>query len=314
MVLREGADVPVFGGGGVALGDPPAVGGAVGLVGHLPDDVVVTVLGEGHEDALEGYLACLDFVAIGFDTFCKDVGHTLLVAFGYEAVVEGHGLFALTSATTCDAGIDGGLSIVELRVEGTLDVVGQAGVGVDVGACAELVSHLGHDSGEVVVGASLGELGRHHGTDACGFLSPVAEHAVGVVDEVAGGIVGKVRHQAFHLLIVLLDERGIAVVTPVAVRHEDGCAAPVRVVFIDAHVEGCDRRNLTVGLLGIEAVADDFLIEVLHVEVAVERDVHLVGHVEPAEFLTLRTVGDGVVELRGDGVAADDVNLVDERV
>ena len=67
-------------------------------------------------------------------------------------------------------------------------------------------------------------------------------------------------------------------------------------------------------MLRIEAVHNDLLIEVLHVEVGAQRDVHFIGHIEPPEFLAVRTVGDAVVELRGNGVAADHVYVIDQGV
>lgn len=71
---------------------------------------------------------------------------------------------------------------------------------------------------------------------------------------------------------------------------------------------------MAVGVLCVEAVHDDLAEELAHVEVVGERVEHLVGHVEPPELLAVGAVGDAVVELRGYGVAADDVYVVEQLV
>ena len=312
VVLREGAHVPVFGRGGIALAHPVSIAGAIGLVGHLPYDIVVGIFGQRHEDGFQGNLARLDFVAVGADALCQYVGHALFVAFGHQAVVQWHGLFALSASAACNAGVGGCGTVVEPLVKGALDVGGPVAVGSSISGSAQLGSHLCHGAEQMVVRGSLGEFGGHQGRYARRLLSPVAEYAEGVVDDVVRGVGRIVVEQPPHLWIVLAHERRVAVVVPVAVGHEYGRSAPVHVVAVDVHVVGGHTGHVAVGLLCVEAVEDHLFVERLHGKVHVERGVHLVGHVEPAQLLAVGAVGDAVVELRGNGIAADDVDVVDE--
>ena len=72
--------------------------------------------------------------------------------------------------------------------------------------------------------------------------------------------------------------------------------------------------TLCVVCLGIKAVAHDLVAQATEVEIQCDGVVHLVGHIEPSHFLTLRTVGEHMEHLALDAVAADAVYLVDERV